>query len=572
MWKTLLKLSALLGLLLFGLAGPIFLLENNPWPVKAKEVTKIVTVDRADDPSARPALAGFDITVNQIVASGLTRPVQVTHAGDGSGRLFVVEQDGRIKIIKNGSVFSTAFLDINGIVRGPTEGGSEEGLLGLAFHPDYNTNGHFYVYYTDNSSNIAIARYTASPPNSDTANAGSASIILPISHPGQTNHNGGQLAFGPLDDYLYISTGDGGGGNDGPNNAQNINTLLGKILRLNVTGVATYTNPPDNPYAGPTSGNDEIWALGLRNPWRFSFDRGSSNGDSKGDLYIGDVGQGSWEEISYQAAGTLGGVNFGWRCKEATHINTNNNIDQQPPCDNAAFLAGLTDPIAEYSNPTLGTAVTGGFVYRGNLYPALAGYYFYADYGSGRIWSMRKTGPNSWSTPEQELDTSINISAFGEDEQGELYVVDYSGNIRRLADVNGPSPNLSTSQKFASSPGIDPGESLTYTIVVKNVGNLTSEPIFLSDLIPPGLIYVPGSLTATQGSADPSQNPTLRWQGTLSPTTSVTVTYRVTATGVVMGILRNQAVITSASTGPITRTYLIFVPRPFPAYLPMIFK
>lgn len=557
MRKILVKLSGLICLVLLGLAGLLLLLDHKTWPVKAKEDTKTVTVNSLTDSGARPALAGIGITLIEVIPSGLSSPVQVTHAGDGSGRLFVVEQDGQIKIIKNGGVLGTPFLDITGLV----QSGGEEGLLGLAFHPNYESNGLFYVYYNDNSSNIAIARYTASPPSSDTANAGSGSIILPISHPGQTNHNGGQLAFSPVDGYLYINTGDGGGGGDVPNNAQNINSLLGKILRLNVTGVATYTIPPGNPYAGATPGADEIWALGLRNPFRSSFDR------ANGDLYIGDVGQGEWEEISYQAAGTPGGVNFGWRCREGAH-----NYNFSGACGSLT----LTDPIAEYANPSGSApppaAVTGGFVYRGSQYAALVGYYFYADFYSGVISSTRKTG-STFSVAESELDTSFNISAFGEDEQGELYVVDYGGKIYRLADVNGPSPNLSASQKTASGPGIDPGETLTYTILIKNTNGLTSaEPVFLTDQIPPGLAYVPGSLAATQGSVDASQNPTLRWQGALSPTASVTVTYQVTATGIFTGLLLNQAVITSASVGPITRTYPIFVPRPFLTYLPVIFK
>jgi uncharacterized repeat protein (TIGR01451 family) len=242
------------------------------------------------------------------------------------------------------------------------------------------------------------------------------------------------------------------------------------------------------------------------------------------------------------------------------------------PC--AAAPAQFTDPIAFYANAGEDIAVTGGTVYRGSRYPALYGSYFYADFGSGRIWSMIKTGPATWSTPEMELDTTFNISAFGEDEQGEVYVVDYSnGRIRRLADVNGPTPALAASQKTASGPGIDPGETLTYTVLIKNTNGLTSsETVFMTDQIPAGLAYVPGSLLATQGSVDDSLDPTLRWQGPLSPTAVVTVTYQVTATGSITGLLINRAVITTANLAPITRTFPIFVPRPLPVYLPQIYK
>lgn len=248
-----------------------------------------------------------------------------------------------------------------------------------------------------------------------------------ISQP-YSNHNGGQLFFSPVDGYLYIATGDGGSGGDPQNYAQNTGSLLGKMLRLDVDSAFPYAIPPDNPFVGPGNPLDEIWALGLRNPWRFSFDRAT------GDLYIGDVGQNQWEEIDFQANGN-GGLNFGWRCREGAH---NFNFDS-----NCASLT-LTDPIAEY-NHTLGNAVTGGFVYRGALYPALAGHYFYADYGSGRIWSKQITGPGAWAPSEQELDTNFLISAFGEDKAGELYVVEWgsNGKIRRLAEVMRASPNLS---------------------------------------------------------------------------------------------------------------------------------
>jgi glucose/arabinose dehydrogenase len=376
----------------------------------------------AGGPESPAAQADIQITVGEIVASGFTRPVQVTHAGDGSGRLFVVEQTGYIRIIQNGAVLSTPFLNVSDRVTCC----GEQGLLGLAFHPNYQSNGDFYINYTRNGDGATIiARYRVSA-NPNVADPNSATTLLTISQP-YANHNGGQVMFGP-DGYLYIGMGDGGGGGDPDRNAQNKNTLLGAMLRIDVDGGTPYANPPDNPYVG-TDGRDEIWAIGLRNPWRFSFDRAT------GDLYIGDVGQNAWEEISFQAAGTPGSVNFGWPCREGTHTYTT-----ESPCNQPAFLAGLTNPIAEYSH-SLGRSVTGGFVYRGALYPALVGRYFYADYVTGRIWSLVKTGsnPTTWSAPALELDTGLNVSAFGEDESGELYITGYAdGTVRRLGDASGP--------------------------------------------------------------------------------------------------------------------------------------
>jgi uncharacterized repeat protein (TIGR01451 family) len=516
--------------------------------------------------SLPPAQADIDITINTVVASGLQAPVQVTHAGDGSGRLFVVEKTGFIRIIQNGTVLPTPFLNISSLV----STGSEQGLLGLAFHPDYESNGYFYLNYTRNNGDTVIARYTVSGANPNLANSGSVQTLMIVNQP-YSNHNGGQLLFGP-DNYLYIGLGDGGSGGDPQNRAQNPGTLLGKMLRIDVdsspgnapdTGCDSnflfgngYTVPGGNPLAdGPGGDCDEIWALGLRNPWRFSFDR------LTGDMYIGDVGQSQWEEISYQTANTPGGVNFGWRCREGAH-----NYNFSGTC---ASLT-LTEPIAEY-NHSQGNAVTGGYVYRGALYPALQGRYFYADYGSGKIWSIYKTGPASWSNPDLELDTGFLISAFGEDEQGELYVIEYSGSngkIRRLADANGPAPNLGTSQKTSSTPHADTGETITYTIQLNNTGGLSNQPVYLTDTIPAGLAYVSGSLTATTGSVDDSQNPILHWQGPLVPNPIITITYQVTATGMVTGVIINQAHLGGTAVSPLTLTQALFVPRPVLATTP----
>lgn len=354
----------------------------------------------------------LQISVTDVVASGFTRPLYVTHAGDGSGRLFVVEQPGQIWVVSD-TVLATPFLDIRSLVETT---GNEQGLLGLAFHPNYASNGHFYVDYTRAGDGATVlARYSVSAdPN--VADPGSATLVMTVTQP-QANHNGGQIVFGP-DDLLYIGLGDGGGAGDPLENGQAITTPLGAILRIDVDGGLPYDIPPDNPFVG-IEGVDEIWDYGLRNPWRFTFDR------LTGDLYIGDVGQNDWEEIDHHAAGTPGGLNFGWDCKEGTH-----DYEFTTEC----ATADLVEPIAEYDH-TVGRSVTGGFVYRGSRYPDLQGRYFFADFISGRIWSMSKTGSNpvTWSDPKLELDTDLLISSFGQDAAGELYVVDLGGGtVRRL--------------------------------------------------------------------------------------------------------------------------------------------
>jgi glucose/arabinose dehydrogenase len=352
------------------------------------------------------------ITIDDVAAIGFDHPVSLAHAGDNSGRVFVVEQSGVIRIIQNGTTLPAPFLDISGRVLS----GGEQGLLGLAFPPGYATKHYFYVDYTRRpDGTTVIARYTAS---GNLADPNSEEIILTVAQP-FANHNGGQLAFSPVDGYLYIGMGDGGSAGDPANNAQRLDSLLGKLLRIDVeSGSVPYAVPPSNPFVGSGTGLGEIWALGLRNPWRFSFDR------ANGDLYIGDVGQNLWEEIDFQEVSTPDGLNYGWRCKEATHL-----FDFTGNCPSLT----LVDPIAEYGHD-VGIAVIGGFVYRGSRYPALAGRYFYADFGSGRIWSIVKIGSNpvSWSAPTLQLTSGLNITSFGEDDQGEVYVAEYGGTIRRL--------------------------------------------------------------------------------------------------------------------------------------------
>ena len=334
-------------------------------------------------------------------ASGLAAPVAIANAGDGSNRLFVVEQAGRVRLIKGGVLQVTPFLDISTKV----SPGGERGLLGLAFPPGYATKGHFYVYYTDPAGAITVARYQVGA-NPDVADPNSEQVILSVAHP-RTNHNGGQLAFGPGDGYLYAALGDGGGGGDPDGNGQNTGTLLGKILRLDVeSGATPYAIPTGNPFASG-GGRPEIWAYGLRNPWRFSFDRQTH------DLYIADVGQGLWEEVDYQPAGAAGGANYGWNIMEGMHCYNATSCDQ----------TGLTPPVTEYDH-SLGCAIVGGFVYRGSAQPALAGLYFYADECQGRVWGLQQSG-SAWES-RQLVQAAINPSTFGEDEAGEIYLADYS--------------------------------------------------------------------------------------------------------------------------------------------------
>jgi hypothetical protein len=335
-------------------------------------------------------------------------PVGIVNAGDGSGRLFILEQAGVIRIIDGGTAVTTPFLDISASVSCC----GERGLLGLAFHPDHATNGRFYVNYTNAAGHTVIARYNVSATDPNIADPLSAQIVLQIDQPAE-NHNGGQLAFGP-DGYLYIASGDGGGVGDPAGNGQNNETLLGKILRIDVDGGSSYAVPPSNPLVNQP-GRDEIWATGLRNPWRFSFDRAT------GDLLIADVGQSSLEEVNFQAAGSTALRNYGWSIMEGTACF-------QPPtgCDQT----GLTLPVLEYPHQDGNCSITGGFRYRGASQP-IDGKYIYGDYCSGRIWAA-KPGLAPWSTVEL-IDSNLFISSFGEDEDGELYVADhFAGGVYRI--------------------------------------------------------------------------------------------------------------------------------------------
>jgi glucose/arabinose dehydrogenase len=353
-------------------------------------------------PTQIPDPAAYTLTR---VDGSLANPTDIKNAGDGSGRLFILEQPGRIRIVKDGQLLGTAFLDITDRVRSD---GSEQGLLGLAFHPKFSQNGFFYVNYTDKNGDTHISRFTASGASGDSADPASEKQVLFVNQPFQ-NHNGGALAFGP-DGFLYIGLGDGGSQGDPYGNGQSTSTLLGKILRIDVDNGDPYAIPADNPFANNNNGSKEIWAYGLRNPWRFSFDR------STNDLWIGDVGQAQWEEIDFVPAGTPGGLNFGWNKMEGMHPYKDNN---RPI---------LTMPIIEYPHG-VGCSVTGGYVYRGSALPEWQGVYFYGDYCSGKIWGLIN-GP--LKRPKLLFDSDLRVSTFGEDEAGELYVADYNGAIYRL--------------------------------------------------------------------------------------------------------------------------------------------
>ncbi|WP_047546960.1 PQQ-dependent sugar dehydrogenase [Psychroserpens sp. Hel_I_66] len=351
----------------------------------------------------------------EIFATGFSSPVNVKHAGDD--RLFVVERGGIIKVLNgDGTVNTTPFLDIDDRV---TDFGGEQGLLAMAFHPDFANNGFFYVNYIDNSQNTVISRFTRS--SIDTADPSSELVLITVTQP-FSNHNGGDLHFGQ-DSYLYISLGDGGSGGDPGNRAQSLNTLLGKMLRIDVdaTDAGNYGIPADNPFITDSAALNEIWAYGLRNPFKFSFDR------TTGDLWIADVGQNLIEEVNKVDANSNGGENYGWKCFEGNSVFLNSTecsaITHQPP-------------VAQYTHSsTGGCSITGGYVYRGSTQTNLQGLYFFADYCNDNIGVVEETSTDNYQLSFIEELSGIGISAFAEDVNGELYVVSlFQGTISRIVE------------------------------------------------------------------------------------------------------------------------------------------
>ena len=361
-------------------------------------------------PGTAPPATTDSLRLVPVVTSGLSSPVYLTAPTGDTARLFVVEQSGQIRIVQHGQLLPAAFLDIHTRL----VSGGEQGLLSVAFHPNYGTNGYLYVNYTDLNGDTRVERYTVSAADSNLADTATHKLIIFIPQP-YTNHNGGLVMFGP-DGMFYIGMGDGGSGGDPQNRAQSPDSLLGKLLRIDVDGGDPYAIPAGNPFAA-SGGAKEIWALGLRNPWRFAFDR------SAGLLYIGDVGQGAWEEVDVQPA-SQGGLNYGWRIMEGAHCYNPANCSS----------AGLVLPAVEYDHSNGQCAIIGGFVYRGTRFPALAGQYFYADLCAGWVRSFSYaggavTGQTSWN-----LDVSPGTPlSFGEDARGELYLLTGGGDVYRIA-------------------------------------------------------------------------------------------------------------------------------------------
>jgi len=345
------------------------------------------------------------------VLTGLDQPLQLVDPADGSKRLFIVEKTGKVLIYLDKQVLDTPFLDISGLV----SSGSEQGLLSLAFHPDFKNNGTFFVDYTDVNGDSNIVRYKVSAGDPNVADPNSAEQILFVDQP-FPNHNGGLVMFGP-DGYLYIGFGDGGSQGDPNGNGQNLSDLLASILRIDVDlteGDKHYAIPKDNPFVGQPNAAPEVWDYGLRNPWRFSWDRETK------DLYIADVGGGDFEEIDFEPAGK-GGNNYGWVIMEGTECYGGGSDCNQE---------GLTLPVAEYTHE-FGCSITGGYVYRGDNQKSLIGLYFFGDYCSGLLWALGKNANGDWVMSDP-VETGLGISSFGEDRNGEIYVTDLSGGLYRL--------------------------------------------------------------------------------------------------------------------------------------------
>ena len=372
--------------------------------MSAQDTGPVTTREAAPDSSA--------ITLT-LVANGFFRPVLLTNAGDDTGRLFILEQNGRIWIYLDGQILSDAFLDLTDRVsQSVTRGYSELGLLGLAFPPDFAESGVFYVHYNDRNNRTTLSQFNLS----DDPNIGdptSEVVLLTLDQP-FPNHNGGEIAFGPNDGYLYMGLGDGGSAGDPLDTGQDPSDWYGSILRIAVTGDGTYSVPEDNPSASREGFAPEVWSYGLRNPYRFSFD------SATGDMYIADVGQNVWEEINFQPAESAGGENYGWSDYEASAAYSS-----------SAVPADMTYPVAEYSHEAGRCSVTGGYVYRGEAVPELEAVYLYGDYCSGETWAAWRNLDGEWQS-DLFYPVGENVTAFGRDQAGELYIVTYNGDVYRI--------------------------------------------------------------------------------------------------------------------------------------------
>jgi glucose/arabinose dehydrogenase len=441
--------------------------------------------------SARVDVVSAQGIVLAPVATGFSQSLGVVEPPDGTDRLFVVERTGAIRIVTGGQVLPTPFLDVSSLI---VAAGSEQGLLGLAFHPNYASNGLFFIYYTAAGSGAnTLARYHVSA-DPDRANPASATILFAI--PDRfANHNGGHLLFGP-DGYLYVGTGDGGSAGDPDNHGQSLDTLLGKILRLDVDNGFPYAVPPTNPFVGRPGARGEIWAYGLRNPWRFSFDR------ITGDLYIADVGQNQYEEVNFQPASSGGGQNYGWNLMEGFHCFDAATCDQ----------TGLTLPVAEYAHGQGDCSVTGGYVYRGSAAPSLAGAYLYADFCSGRIWTLRRLPGGAWSS-SLLLDTPRQVSSFGEDRDGDLYLVDLQGGVYRFTEPGAATTTPARTATRTATPTVAAGSVGGRGFTLRVITGGTTVLTWSAGTVETGyilLLYTPnGNLPVTLGAGVQSYTDTL---------------------------------------------------------------